>query len=283
MDLRVGAYQFAPRFGDVEANAQTLLEALVRASEAGCDVLVAPELCLTGWHLSEELLRERLTDAVEQTAIPELAAECARRGVTLVFGAPIRRKGELFNCAVGIPPRGEVQITPKMHLFGAEQAWWRLGAGIGTVGVADRTAAMLVCYDAEFPEVARLARLTGADLLVVPTTNMVPYEVDQSVIFRARALENEWPVVVANRTGDEGEYRYFGGSLVLDARGRVVASGAADTELVVADVGVGRPDSALAYVDRRRPELYAPLASSTTGSSGEAVRGGATRCEAALQ
>ena len=118
----------------------------------------------------------------------------------------------------------------------------------------------LICYDAEFCEVPRMLRLAGATVLAVAATNMTPYERDQDLIFAARALENECVVAVCNRVGSEGEWRYFGRSLVADARGRVVAQAGAGEEMVLADVATaGAADPALGYMAHRRPGIYQML------------------------
>ena len=118
----------------------------------------------------------------------------------------------------------------------------------------------LICYDAEFCEVPRMLRLAGATVLAVAATNMTPYERDQDLIFAARALENECVVAVCNRVGSEGEWRYFGRSLVADARGRVVAQAGPGEEMVLADVATaGAADPALGYMARRRPGIYQML------------------------
>jgi predicted amidohydrolase len=53
----------------------------------------------------------------------------------------------------------------------------------------------MICYDLEFPEVARILRLKGAELLLVPLANMKPYEKHQFIYLQSRAMKNQIPIV----------------------------------------------------------------------------------------
>jgi predicted amidohydrolase len=80
----------------------------------------------------------------------------------------------------------EAIIFPLVELEG-----WKLG--------------LLICYDLEFPENARRLALAGAELILVPTANMVPFDFVADVTVRARAFENQCYVAYANYCGHEGD------------------------------------------------------------------------------
>ncbi len=166
------------------------------------------------------------------------------------------------NSAVAIAPDGGCAIHRKLHLFGEEAAWWVPGDAVNVLTVAGTTIGPLICYDAEFPELPRLLRLAGANLMTVAATNMSPYERDQDLIFPTRALENECIVAVCNRVGSENDWTYFGRSLVADSRGGIVAQAGSGEELLFAEADAADtpPDPALGYLAHRRPHLYAELA-----------------------
>lgn len=266
--MRVAAYQFAPALGGVGRNVAAIAAAVVRAAGAGADLVVAPEMCLTGWTLPDEGDRARLVQPVEEGALPELAALASELGVAIVVGGPVRAEAQpnagrsgAANAAVLLAPDGSRTVYRKLHLFGVERGWWTAGdkTAVGTIAGGVRVG-LTICYDAEFPEVPRMTRLSGADVLAVPTTNMTPYEHDQEVIFATRALENEYPAIVANRVGSVHGWHYFGRSLVLDQRGCVVARAGESEELLIADIEPAREgDPELSYLARRRPELYGLL------------------------
>jgi len=183
----------------------------------------------------------------------------------VIGGADRRATPGHANAVFGLAPDGSSSVYKKMHLFGEERDWWLPGHEAVVLTMDRVSVGLTICYDAEFPEVPRMTRLAGADLLVVPTTNMTPYEADQDLIFATRALENECPVAVANRVGSENDWSYFGRSLIADQRGRIVAQAGSEEQLLGADVELSMPiDPALSYMARRRPEAYGPLVQPVT-------------------
>jgi 5-aminopentanamidase len=260
--MRIALLQFAPARGRLDENLAVILAGAGRAAESGAWLLVAPEMSLTGWSLPRRSVRAGLAERVSTEVIPALAEAADRLGVAIGVGGPYPEEdGAQANAVIAVAPGGRSVVYRKVHLFGPERDWWRPGERADAILEFSRTRlAVSICYDAEFPEMPRLAALAGADLLVVPATNMSPYERDQDLIFPTRALENELPVLVCNRVGSERGWTYFGRSLAADARGNVIAQAGGSTELLVTDIEpAGRGDPDLSYVARRRPEVYGPL------------------------
>ena len=121
---------------------------------------------------------------------------------------------------------------------------------VGALGVE-------ICYDLEFPEVARQLTTAGAEVLVTISANMSPFEEYQRVYRQARAMENGRPHVLCNRVGSERDDEYFGGSGVVDACGTVlVETDAAVETALTAEVSLGQStDETLTYHEDRRIEL----------------------------
>jgi 5-aminopentanamidase len=261
--VRLALLQFAPRPGVLEPNLRYLLDGAAEAAAGGADLLIAPEMCLTGWVLRDPGIGERLAAETKEVAIPELVDASRETGIGLVVGGPLPAlPAGATNSAIAIAPDGGRAIHRKLHLFGEEAAWWVQGDAVNVLTVAGTTVGPLICYDAEFPEVPRLLRLAGANLMAVAATNMSPYERDQDLIFPTRALENECIVAVCNRVGSENDWTYFGRSLVADSRGGIVAQAGSGEELLFAEADAADtpPDPALGYLAHRRPHLYAELA-----------------------
>jgi 5-aminopentanamidase len=259
--------QFAPRAGVLEPNLQTVLAGAAESARSGADWLLAPEMCLTGWALRDRGLRERLATETKLVAIPALSDASRERGIGLVVGGPLPTPpAGTSNCAIAIASDGRRVTHRKLHLFGGEAAWWVPGDAVNVLSDERTAIGPLICYDAEFPEIPRLLRLAGANVIAVVATNMIPYERDQDLIFPTRALENECIVAVCNRVGSENDWTYFGRSLLADSRGGVVAQAGSGEELLIADVDVADPlpDPALSYLAHRRPHLYGRLGVSPT-------------------
>ena len=268
-DLRLALFQFAPVPGRLEENLALVLQEMNSAEQRGARLLVTPEMGLTGWSLPERADRERLAKEVETVALPALTEAVGRTGVSVVVGGPFGEgNGAPANAAIGLGPGGRRVVYRKIHLFGPERDWWAPGHRVeAPLEVGDVRVGLTICYDAEFPEVPRLARLAGANLLAVLATNMTPYERDQDLVFPTRALENEVPVLLCNRVGTERGWSYFGRSLAAGARGEILGQAGDGQELLVVDVSVpvGAADPDLSYLSRRRPEVYGGIARRHTG------------------
>jgi len=261
--MKLALLQFAPVLGELTPNLRRVLDGARAAAAAGAELLIAPEMCLTGWTLRDERLRARLAAQTADVAVPALADAARSNGITVVAGGPLPVSSGtgISNCAIALAPDGHRAVHRKLHLFGPEAQWWVPGQQVEVVAAAGTVIGPLICYDGEFCEVPRLLRLAGAHVLAVATTNMTPYERDQDLIFAARALENECVVAVCNRVGTEGDWHYFGRSLIADPRGNVVAQAGTAEELLLAEVDAtaSAADPALGYLAHRRPSIYQAL------------------------
>lgn len=244
--------QTDPVRGDVTTNVDRAGEAIERADDDGVDLLVLPELALTGYHLSAAEFDDR-REAVE-AGLDHLADVAT--DVTVVVGSPTY--DPLRNSAVVLAGGERVGGYHKSHLYASEAGVFEAGDAIDPVETPVGTLGVEVCYDLEFPEVARELALGGADLLVTVSANMRPFAPYQDAYLRARAMENGFPHLVCNRVGQEDDTDFFGRSAAVDVRGALVGSAGEDspTEVTV-DVAPGdSQDESLTYHADRRPELY---------------------------
>ena len=272
--MRVAVIQFCPVLGDLGRNLRVILAGVAEARSSGAELVVTPEMGLTGWSLSDPTSRAALAREVEEVALPELARAAAGHDAAIVVGGPLAvRVGSdmaIANAVVLLAPDGRRTEYHKIHLFEEERSWWAPGRGPAVARAAGAMIGLTICYDAEFPEVPRMTRLAGAQVMAIPTTNMSPYERDQDVIFAARAIENECPIIVANRVGRENDWTYFGRSIVLDERGRVISQAGSDDEILLADIEPSSTgDAALSYLQRRRPEVYVSLVEPVSPSASD--------------
>jgi predicted amidohydrolase len=255
--------------GDKAANLATMRRAAAMAALAGAEVLVMPEMFLTGYNLGDRIAG--LAEPLDGPSVAEARAIARQNGVALVFGMPEADGGRTFNTAVAIAADGRIAGRyRKIHLFGGEEP--RLFAAGDTISVIPLGAfrvGLAVCYDIEFPEMARALVRAGADIVCVPTANMAPYVDVPTTLVRARALENGVPVVYANLVGREGDLVYTGLSAIVGFDGRDLARAGGEEEAFLAcrSSAVRRPDAhplastqlrdlragALATVDGRRP------------------------------
>lgn len=254
--LRIAGLQTPGSPGDAPANLAELDDAAARARGAGAGLLITPEMFVTGYDVGAEPLTEHgLIDGVTEVA--------GRHGIAVIAGLPVRRGGATTNSAVAVRGDGSVAaVYDKTHLF-ADLDKSRFAPGDEPAAVVDIGGVrigLLICYDVEFPEAARAAAMAGADLIAVPTANMVPFEFVCTSVIPVRAWENQVYVAYINHVGTERDTVYAGLSSIVGPDGVPLASAASGRELLIADVDtdvVARARADNPYLTDRRPQLYA--------------------------
>ena len=160
-------------------------------------------------------MASRESRAISATVDAEIA-----RGTRLaiLYGYPERGAQDAILNAVQLIGSDGSSLANyrKTHLFGAiDRSMFSASAeGSPVVEVGGWRLGMLICYDVEFPENTRRLALAGADLILAPTANMIPYDVVATTIVPARAFENQGYLAYANYCGSEGPIRYCGLSCI---------------------------------------------------------------------
>lgn len=249
--MKIAAVQFAPQFGQVEANLERI-DHLLRQTKA--DLYVLPELCTTGYQFRDRdevvALAEPIPDGRSVRSLGELAAELDAH---IVASLAERAPEGLFISATVLGPGGLIGVYRKTHLFRREKQLFSAGdSGFRVFDLAGARIGVLICFDWIFPEAARCLALAGAEVIVQPANLVLPWCQKAMVV---RALENRVFTVVANRWGEEARLpgpplRFTGASQIVSPSGEVLASLAAEGDgLAVADC-----DLALARDKRATPE-----------------------------
>jgi predicted amidohydrolase len=217
--------QLAPKPRDPAENAQTLAD-VVRA-HPGADLVVTPELFLTGYDMP---VVRQLALEVDGPEIARVRDAAAAAGTAVAVGFAESRGARPANSLALIDTSGAVAaVYRKIQLFGSEIDDFEVGDRLVVTELAGRLVGPMICFDVEFPEVARALARSGAELLVTASANMSPFFGDHLLATRARALDNRLPHLYANRVGSEGGYEFVGGSRAIAPDGTVHAE-APDTD-----------------------------------------------------
>ncbi|QDU66529.1 nitrilase-related carbon-nitrogen hydrolase [Engelhardtia mirabilis] len=277
--MRIGAWQFDVRRGELAANLAAGIRGLEAASRAGLELVVLPEMWPTsflsaGGPAPVEADRSALDAAVRASSesVARLVERAAELGVAVAgsaYGAA--PEGGLPRNRFSLWSRGEeLSAYDKVHLFSVTGENLGFSAGEqapAAVALGPATVAGVICYDLRFAPVVEAARRAGADLLLVPAQWPTPRASHWFSLLAGRAVEAQAFVLGANRTGVELMGRRkralaFGGhSALVGPDGVTLArgTGVGAEELVWAHVD---PDQARALrrevrvADDRRPELY---------------------------
>ena len=267
--MRIAIYQCESEPTEVERNLQRLARVVERASAAGVALLICPEMYLTGYNIGTDAAR-RLAEPRDGPSANAVAEMARKNGVAIAYGYPERGTADaVFNSVQLFGPDGSPLANyRKTHLFGDldKSMFTASDADSAVVELGGWRVGFLICYDVEFPENARNLALRGADLIVAPTANMVPFEVVNTTIVPARAYENQVYLAYANYCGGEGEIEYCGLSCVAAPDGSTAARAGADEELIIGELDHGlltASRQATTYLTDRRPQLYVALTTPT--------------------
>lgn len=250
--------------GDVAGNL-ALLETTARdAAAAGARLLVTPEMFLTGYAIGAEAVR-RLAEPGDGPSAREVARIARDTGLAVLYGWPELHEDALYNAATLVDRDGHRLSTyRKTHLYGeVDTSAFRSGdGGFVTVPLDGVQVGLLICYDVEFPETVRSLAIAGADLVVVPTALMLPYDVVAHTLVPARAYENQVYVAYVNRTGQEADLEYCGLSCLVAPDGSDLVRAGTGEQVVYADLDLAalrasRIDNS--HLRDRRPDLYGAL------------------------
>ena len=243
--LKVAAAQMPCATGLTDDSIARHLGVIEDARAKGVDVLVFPELSLTGYAGAPDLLELARPARASELALLAAAAGPMTVAVGFIEEAPAAQ----FYAAQALLSRGEVlHVHRKINLAGygrlEEPKHFGRGQSIGTVCVTDQwSAAVLICADLWNPALPWLAALRGATLLLVPAASSLEAVASGfdnpggwDLVLRHTALTYGVPVVFANYCGAHGDDRFWGGSRIVDADGKDCARATAEPELVIAEI-----------------------------------------------
>jgi len=298
-DVRVASVQFQHRAGDKNANFAKVERFTRDAGAKGVEIVAFPEMCITGyWHV-----RNLPRDEVDALAEPipngpsteRLLALSREHHLTIGAGLIERDGDKLFNSYVVAMPDGRFACHRKLHAF--EGPYMSCGDRYTVFETPHGCrVGVLICYDNNIIENARITALMGAEILLAPhqtggCRSRSPRAMgaidpalwdrrhsDPAAIeaeFRgpkgrgwlmrwlpSRAHDNGMFLIFSNGVGTDDDEVRTGNAMILDPYGEIlVETGVADDAMVVADLNASvlPSSSGRRWLQVRRPELYGPL------------------------
>ncbi|MCK0512577.1 NAD+ synthase [Aromatoleum buckelii] len=231
--LAIAVAQLNFTVGDLTGNADRIIRALDQARAAGADLLLTPELALSGYPPEDLLLRPDFYRACSRE-VARIALHT--QGITLVLGHPEERRDWRYNAASVIRD-GEVLATYHKHLLPNyevfdEERYFDRGLDACVFELNGVKLGVNICADLWESGPAELLRAEGAELLL--GLNASPYHMNKLArryeVLRGRVADTGLPVVYCNMVGGQDELVFDGASFALDADGKVMYQAASFEE-----------------------------------------------------
>lgn len=215
--------QFNPQMYELDSNIDALCEALGQLFEqTGARLVVAPEMCTTGYGYTSRKDIEPYVDTIPGKATEAVGELCAKYDAYVVFGMAERDADTdiYYNAAALVGPEGVVGKYRKTHQWETEEhwaAWGDLGfpvfeTELGKIGIN-------ICMDAAYTESARCLAVAGANILCFPTNSSA----QAIAALPSRAVQNGMYVVSGNRSNTELGFHMIGGSAIWSPAGEALS------------------------------------------------------------
>ncbi len=245
-------------------------EMVCKAAQRGARLIVLPEIFNGPYHT--EMMAENAESFLGPTTA--LLAELAHNNKIILVGGSIPEKdtdGKIYNTSYIFDQEGElIGKHRKMHLFDIdipdqisfkESQVLSAGNSLQIIRHKDLVFAVIICYDIRFPELARLAALEGAQLLIVPAAfNTTTGPAHWDLLMRSRAADNQLFVLACSPARNtEAGYQAWGHSMVVDPWGRVMSEGDIGEEIIEAELDFSIVDKVrreLPLLQHRRTDVY---------------------------
>lgn len=278
--VSVALEQINVRAGDVAGNRAQVMESARQASRSGADLVVFPELAISGYVVERQAIAET-AETLDGPTMQSVSRIARQSGGLICYGFCERHGEDYFNTVVVVDGDGPRLHYRKLHLFDTEKDVYTPGdlglpiaeTHVGRIGVC-------ICYDLRFVEVLRCMSLRGAELVLAPAAWVGGFDSRVPVAGATRHVDgviaqanlDQVAVVAVSQVAavSPGGPATLGGSVAVDAYGDLMAGPLSRTE----------PDSALVAIDldavraaRVRSELIRPRDDRRTDVYGVLYRG----------
>lgn len=233
--VTVSLVQMNVRKGSPRTNWAAMQQHTVEAARRGADVVIFPELWEAG--IAYDKAKE-FASSMGKGLFAQVVA-LANQHKIHILGSMLEKRGASYHNSIPVvsPRSGMMGAYRKIHLFPlmGEDKWLQPGEAPLCLDMPWGLTGFAICYDVRFPELFRRYARDRVDMLVVPSAWPHPRLEHYRTLVRARAIENQCYMVVANQVGkkDDGTH-FFGHSCVIDPWGNaVVEAGETESHLTV--------------------------------------------------
>jgi (R)-amidase len=266
--IKLALAQISSKREDKRANLQKMESLTFKAKEQGADLAIFPELALSGYVIKDQFYE--LAETIPGPTVEAVETLAKKSGMHIIFGMTElseKTQATVFNTAVFVGPKGLIGKYRKMYLpthsVFEEKRYFRPGYETAAFQTDLGNIGLCICYDIFFPEVIRLTRLKGAQLIVCISASPAVRRSYFETLTCARAIENTAYLAYVNLAGIQDGLQFWGGSRLVNPSGDVVAKATYDEEdFVICEVDYNDLRTAETFIPTLRdlrPELFDKL------------------------
>lgn len=232
--ISLGLAQFTPIKGDIEENYSKHLDLIVQAAEENIQLLVFPELSLTGYE--PELAKELALD-YSSNVLHRLQLLAVKYAMTILVGAPLKTETDTPELALIIlSPDKPICHYSKIHLHGIEKTYFTAGIQYKILSVNSFRIGLAICADTTHPEHIQKSVDLDADCYLASLLISESGYASDAQMFANYAKQHELPIGIANYCGTSGPYTCAGKSTFWNSSGEIISQATASKSALVTTV-----------------------------------------------
>ena len=226
VNLKICLAQLNPTLGDLEYNTEKALAVVYKAKKRNIDLVVFPEMFISGYQLQDLVLKEQFLSDVK-LCLKEMCDKVSE-GPTVLIGAPEIENGKIYNSYFCMD-HGSISVAArKYHLPNTdifdERRYFNKGSLAKPIKVLGINVGTPICEDIWYPDVIEYMVNEGARIIISP--NGSPYSRGKvqlrHKLATLRAKENKIPVIYLNLVGGQDDQVFDGGSFVVEKNGKIL-------------------------------------------------------------
>lgn len=242
LKTKIACVQMQSALGKKKENLGKMAEKVKEIMEKQpVDLIIFPELAVTGYECSD-LYRDMAENFPEGDSIKAVAEMADKYNVFIAFGfveKAVKDDRDVIYNSVGLIDRNGTPLGQyrKSHLVeGPETDTFEKGTEYKVFDTEIGKIGLMVCWDAAYPEVARILALKGAEIIAAPAAWEEPYDRPWDIVQCARAFDNVLYLAACNHSGTDRELTFFGKSKIVGPTGDTITEAGAGEEIITAEV-----------------------------------------------
>jgi omega-amidase len=232
--MKIGLIQYSPKWEDKDANKEKITS-LLREENSDVDLLIFPEMTLTGFSMRSETYAEE----IEGESFAYFASLAEKFECDIITGIIEHSSGKYFNTLIHIEKNGKLKNHyHKIHPFSYSDEDKHFNAGDKPIvtEINGWKTGLSICYDLRFPELYRIYAKENVHLIIIianwPDTRIEHWR----TLLKARAIENQCYVAGVNRVGKDPKLNYIGFSCVYDPMGKEIDAVENEERIIFAEI-----------------------------------------------